>query len=161
MGSHLNDRPLKTSIPRDRRAIEALLPHAGAMCLISRIEAVDASLISCVADNHADPLHPLRHAGRLPITAGIEYGAQAVALHSILRAQSSDPGISPRPRAGYLAVLRDVRWYQDRLDQEPGTLQIDAHRLTELDAGLHYLFALRSNGRSLIEGELIIALDPR
>ena len=155
----MKDRPLK-SVPRDRAAIEALLPHDGAMCLISRIEAVDASLISCVADNHADPQHPLRHAACLPITAGIEYGAQAVALHSILYARPAAPGGESRPRAGYLAVLRDVRWYQDRLDQEPGSLQVDAHRLTELATGLHYRFALRSSGRTLIEGELIVALDP-
>lgn len=128
--------------------------------MISRIEAVDASVIDCVADNHADPLHPLRHVDCLPITAGIEYGAQAVALHSILCARPTDSGTVPQPRTGYLAVLRDVRWYRDRLDQEPAPLRITARLLAELAAGLHYRFALIAGGRSLIEGELIIALDP-
>lgn len=128
--------------------------------MISRVQAVDASSISCLAENHADPLHPLRHAGCLPIAAGIEYGAQAVALHSILCARAAEPGSMAKPPAGYLAVLRDVRWYQDRLDQEPEPLEITANRLTELASGLHYRFALEACGKSLIKGELIIALDP-
>ncbi len=65
-------------------AICARLPHAGRMCLLDRLEAWDGDSITCFATSHRDAHNPLRRAGRLPAVAGVEYAAQAMALHGNL-----------------------------------------------------------------------------
>ena len=49
----------------DRTAIEAVVPHAGAMCLIDGVESCDASRIVCMSMQHLsldNPLAPRRAA---------------------------------------------------------------------------------------------------
>jgi predicted hotdog family 3-hydroxylacyl-ACP dehydratase len=67
-------------------AICARLPHAGRMCLLDRLVAWDSESITCHASSHRDADNPLRSGGRLHAVAGVEYAAQAVALHGSLLA---------------------------------------------------------------------------
>lgn len=137
--------------PFGHDAIARLIPHAGAMCLLARVIAADAQMIRCEADNHADPDHPLRSAGRLPITAGIEYAAQAAALHGAIK-----PG--GEPREGYLAVLSDVRWNVQQLDDAAGPLSIVCTLLNTMGSGSTYAFTLSDRDkRTLLTGEMIVA----
>ena len=76
-----------------RDEIAALIPHQGAMCLLSAVERYDERTIVCRATSHASESNPLRLGGRLPALAGIEYGAQALALHCALL--NGDAGGSP------------------------------------------------------------------
>lgn len=62
----------------------AQLPHAGAMCLLDRIEHWDDSALVATTRRHRDVAHPLRQQGRLHALAGLEYAAQACALHGVL-----------------------------------------------------------------------------
>ena len=57
-----------------RAAIEALVPHAGTMCLWDEVVSWDEDRIVLRADNHRDPAHPLRSGGRLRALHLCEYG---------------------------------------------------------------------------------------
>jgi len=65
-------------------AICAHLPHAGRMCLLERLESWDGDSITCIATSHRDADNPLRRGGHLHAVAGVEYAAQAMALHGNL-----------------------------------------------------------------------------
>jgi predicted hotdog family 3-hydroxylacyl-ACP dehydratase len=137
----------------DRAAIAPLIPHAGAMRLLTSVVAFDAAAIRCESDTHADLANPLRARNRLPVSAGIEYAAQAVALHAALQGDSASAG------GGSLAVLSDVTWRVDRLDDAPGPLTVCATRLAAAVNGLQYRFEIAAaDGRSLIDGVMIVAL---
>jgi hypothetical protein len=70
----------------DHAAIAARIPHQGSMCLLAAVVDWSADGISCRAVSHADPANPLRAEGRLGAANGIEYAAQAMALHGALLA---------------------------------------------------------------------------
>ena len=67
-------------------SIETLLPHAGRMRLIDRVVSYDEQTIVCESDSHRAADHPLAEAGVLSIICGLEYGAQAMAIHGALLA---------------------------------------------------------------------------
>ncbi len=137
----------------DKEAIARLIPHQGAMCLLARVIAYDAAAISCEADSHRDPANPLRNAEGLPSTTGVEYAAQAIALHAALRKQDGAPA-----GRGFLAVLSDVRWSRDRLDDLEGPLLIQADLLADTGGGLQYRFSVSVAGQApVIEGAQVIA----
>ncbi|WP_420478899.1 hypothetical protein [Brevundimonas sp. FT23028] len=134
--------------------LHRLVPHAGAMRLLARVLSFDDDAILCEAESHAAPDNPLRSHDRLPITAGIEYAAQAASIHSGLVGGGGEPG-----RGGTLAVLTDVTWRVDRLDDVPGPLRVRAEQLARTAAALQYAFSVRTVGdESLIDGVLMIAL---
>jgi len=73
-------------MPLSRERIERLLPHRGAMCLLDEVIEWAPRSIRCAASSHRDPGNPLRGPLGLSSMAGIEYGAQAMALHGALSA---------------------------------------------------------------------------
>ncbi|WP_434735515.1 hypothetical protein [Candidatus Accumulibacter necessarius] len=83
------------------------------------------AVITCRASSHTDPANPLRAEGRLGAASGIEYAAQAMAVHGALLAEASEP-----PRQGYLTSLRGVTLHVARLDDLPGELKVRAERLS-------------------------------
>ena len=52
-------------------ALNGLVPHQGAMCLLESVLRWDAEGIVCRAVSHLDPAHPLRAEGRLGAVCGI------------------------------------------------------------------------------------------
>ena len=72
----------------DRVAIAARIPHQGSMCLLDAVLAWDSGQIHCRASSHRQPDNPLRAAARLGAACGIEYAAQAMAVHGALLAPS-------------------------------------------------------------------------
>lgn len=137
--------------------IASLIPHAGAMCLLDEVTVFEPSFISCRASSHRLPDNPLRHRDRLPVQAGIEYAAQAVAAHGSLLARQH--GAASSPRQGMIAVLSDISWRIDRLDTVTGNLTVMAEKLADLPQGLQYRFSVNTDGQRLLEGEMIIALQ--
>ncbi|MEZ5436241.1 MAG: hypothetical protein R3E67_06875 [Pseudomonadales bacterium] len=137
--------------------IATLIPHAGSMCLLSGIDFFDAQRIVCRASSHRDSHNPLRHADQLSTQAGIEYAAQAVAVHGGLLTRQVDTHAAPR--GGMIAVLTDVRWQVERLDTLRADLTVSAERIAELPQGLQYRFALYAEQQELLSGEMIIALQ--
>lgn len=135
-----------------RSAIAKLLPHSGSMCLLESVTEYDATRIACTVRDHHDHAHPLRHDGHLPITAGIEYAAQAMALHAILTRQNS----AVSNTTAMLVQLSDVRWSCDALDQHIAPLVIRAEQTNALGNSANYHFQLLDKEGVLIEGQMLV-----
>jgi predicted hotdog family 3-hydroxylacyl-ACP dehydratase len=132
--------------------IAKLVPHAGNMCLLEQVLAWDENSIRCRASSHRDPANPLRSNGRLAAIIGVEYAAQAVAVHGGLNAGFSEP------RVGFLAALRDVVCSVDRLDSERDDLVVSATRVAAEGGRLLYDFRVQAGGRELLKGRLSVVL---
>jgi predicted hotdog family 3-hydroxylacyl-ACP dehydratase len=137
-----------------RDEIANLIPHAGAMCLLDGVLAWDKESIRCHSTRHRASDNPLRRAGRLGILCGVEFAAQAMAIHGCLAG-----AISARPRAGYIASLRDVTCHSDRLDTFEGDLIIDATHLMGDDERVVYSFALFCRTQELLTGRATVVLQ--
>jgi predicted hotdog family 3-hydroxylacyl-ACP dehydratase len=136
-----------------RDGIARLIPHEGAMALLDGVLRWDADSIRCVARSHVDPRNPLRSHGRLPALCGIEYAAQAMAVHGGLSG-----ALSRRPRRGYLASLRDVSCLVDRLDSE-GDLVVEAEKVAANDLTVLYRFCVDIGPVRALEGSAAVVLD--
>jgi predicted hotdog family 3-hydroxylacyl-ACP dehydratase len=138
----------------DRDAIAALVPHSGGMVLLDSVVSWDGGGILCRTRSHLDGANPLRRAGRLAATCGIEYALQAAALHGGLAAG----GVAQV--AGFLAALRDVALHVERLDDAAiGDLHVAARLERHEAGGSIYALELRSAaGAVLLSGRAIIAL---
>ncbi|WP_286758160.1 3-hydroxylacyl-ACP dehydratase [Ralstonia sp. RL] len=124
------------------------------MCLLDAVLDWDDTRITCRATSHADPDNPLRADGRLGAANGIEYAAQAMAVHGALLA-----GDDGAPRQGYLTSVRGVTLHVARLDDLAGTLQIAAERLSGDTNHILYQFSVNHAGRCLLEGRAAVVLD--
>lgn len=139
----------------DHAGIAARIPHAGRMCLLDRLLQWDAQHIHCTAISHGDAHNPLRTASGLLVPAGIEYAAQAMALHGSLVAP---PEGAPTP--GFLASVRGVQTQVLRLDDLPGELHIHAERLAGDERQILYAMTLRdATGRELLSGRATVVLN--
>ncbi len=138
----------------NREGIAARIPHQGRMCLLDAVTDWSADHIVCNALSHTDPAHPLRAAGRLGAANGIEYAAQAMAVHGALVA-----GTDAAPRQGYLASVRSVTLHAERLDALPGPLSVRAERLSGDANNVLYRFAVHHGERCLLEGRAAVVLD--
>jgi predicted hotdog family 3-hydroxylacyl-ACP dehydratase len=138
----------------DRDGIAALIPHAGTMCLLDRVEAWDETSIRCIATSHRDLANPLAVNGTLGAACGIEYAAQAMALHGGL---SRPP--DQRPRSGFLISLRGVTLAVDRLDDLEAELVVQAERLAGSENDATYEFSLCSGAAIVLSGRAAVLLD--
>jgi predicted hotdog family 3-hydroxylacyl-ACP dehydratase len=138
----------------DHAAIAARIPHQGAMCLLDSVVDWSETAIACRAISHTTATNPLRAAGRLGAANGIEYAAQAMAIHGALLASASD-----QPRQGYLTSVRSVQLHVARLDDLPGALDVHAERLSGDSNNILYQFSLSHAGRCLLEGRAAVVLD--
>jgi predicted hotdog family 3-hydroxylacyl-ACP dehydratase len=136
-----------------RAQIESLVPQRGAMCLLDRVVSWDGAGIVCASASHRRADNPLRARGRLHAVAGIEYAAQAVALHGALAAREGR-AIGP----GVLASLREVALHADRIDQIEGELLASADALVVERRHMLYAFRIEGDGRLLLQGRAAIAL---
>jgi predicted hotdog family 3-hydroxylacyl-ACP dehydratase len=123
------------------------------MCLLDRVLSWDAERIVCASASHRRPDNPLRARGRLHAVAGIEYAAQAVALHGALAARDGG-ALGP----GVLASLRDVELQAERLDLVAGDLLAIAEALMVERRHMLYAFRVEGDGRVLLTGRAAIAL---
>lgn len=138
----------------DRAEIASRIPHAGDMCLLDAVLAWSETSIACRATSHADPANPLRAGDRLGAAAGIEYAAQAMAVHGALLAAAESA-----PRQGYLTSVRNVTLHVARLDDVEGPMDVSAERLSGDGNHILYQFSLAHAGRCLLEGRAAVVLD--
>lgn len=142
--------------PLDHAWIAAHLPHQGSMCLLDAVESWSPERIRCRAVSHRDPANPLRAGGRLGTLTGIEYAAQAMAVHGALRAGGAACASS---RPGMLGSARAVECLVSRLDDIADDLQVDAECLSADDRALLYAFTLSAGGRPLLRGRASVVLS--
>jgi predicted hotdog family 3-hydroxylacyl-ACP dehydratase len=125
-------------VPLDRHWIEQHIPHKGRMCLLDEVVSWDATRIRCRSATHRAADNPLRAHGRLGAACGIEYAAQAMAVHGALVAASaplaSTVATSVRgtmgAALGFLASVRNVVLYVPQLDDLEADLIASAQRIT-------------------------------
>lgn len=139
----------------DKAAIAKMIPHAGPMCLLDGVLHWDAQTIRCMSRNRRAATHPLRVDGRLPALAGIEYAAQAMAVHGALLA----PPDSASARIGYLVSVRGTQLYVSRLDDIAANLQIKARCITRSENNILYQFSVSAAGILLLEGRAAVVLN--
>lgn len=136
----------------DRDWIAAHLPHRDAMCLLDGVLEWDERRVLCRASSHRDARNPMRVAQQLPAACGIEYGAQAMAVHGAL--------LSRGPlRPGVLASIRAVRLRAARLDDVVGELRVAAERLSGEDDHVLYAFSVACDAGELLSGRAAVVLD--
>ncbi|CAG9170647.1 hypothetical protein LMG23992_01689 [Cupriavidus laharis] len=140
--------------PLDRAWIAARIPHWGSMCLLDSVLDWDSDFIRCQAVSHRNADNPLRTHGRLAAVCGVEYAAQAMAVHGAALQQDAQ-----RPRMGYLASVRKLVLDVDRLDDIDGPLTIEAHRISGEGANVLYAFEASGSGKRLLSGRAAVILD--
>ena len=138
----------------DRATIEALVPHAGAMCLWDEAIEWNATRIVVRTQGHRDPAPPLRSGDRLRAIHLCEYGAQAMAVHGGLLARERG-GVAP---PGMLVALRGVELHCARIDDVPGPLDCEAEALIASEDAQQYRFTIRHRGTLLAEGRAAVML---
>ncbi len=139
----------------DHAWIDAHIPHQGSMCLLDSVVHWDRQRIQCRASSHSSPDNPLRSRGQLGSACGIEYAAQAMAVHGALLA----PADGTRPRAGFLVSVRGATLHVPRLDDIGADLDIEAVCLSGNDDNILYQFSLRAAGRLLVDGRAAVVLN--
>ncbi|MCY7389231.1 MAG: 3-hydroxylacyl-ACP dehydratase, partial [Burkholderiales bacterium] len=118
--------------------------------LLDRVLQWDAHAIRCSATSHRDPDNPLREAGGLATLAGIEYAAQAVAVHgSLLRNETV-------PRNGVLGALKNVTESQQWLHEIAGDIVVEANLLHSDPAGGIFSFAVLAGDTRLLSGQFTL-----
>jgi predicted hotdog family 3-hydroxylacyl-ACP dehydratase len=140
------------------------IPHRGSMCLLERVTSWDMERITCEATSHLDAANPLRAHGRLGAACGVEYAAQAMAVHGSLvseaqagsQAQAAAPGA---PKAGYLVSVRGVTLHVSRLDDLGMALTVRAERSSGNAGSILYGFTLHAGATLLISGRAVVMLD--
>jgi predicted hotdog family 3-hydroxylacyl-ACP dehydratase len=153
-------------VPLDRHWIEQHIPHKGRMCLLDEVLSWDATRIRCRSRTHRDADNPLRSHGRLGAACGIEYAAQAMAVHGALVASSAPlertVSVSVRgsigAQVGYLASVRNVVLYVARLDDLESDLIASAQRITGDARTVLYEFSVWG-AQQLLSGRASIVFD--
>lgn len=133
----------------------SLIPHAGSMCLLDTVEAWSEKQIVCSSRSHLDSSNPLRMDGQLSVVHGVEYAAQAMAVHGGLRAREN----GERQPPGFLAALRDVKLHVPRLDDIDEALRIEATELMRSGGSFIYEFELNAGERPLLTGRLTVMVQ--
>lgn len=138
----------------DKTAIAKVIPHTGSMCLLDGVLECDTQRIRCISSTHRNTDNPMRSDNELSALCGIEYAAQAMAVHGVMGGQ-----IDKKPRAGFLASLRDVNCNSMRIDTLQDDLIIDAEKLMGDEARVIYQFSVHAGANEIISGRATVVLD--
>jgi predicted hotdog family 3-hydroxylacyl-ACP dehydratase len=143
----------------DRHWIESHIPHQGGMCLLDEVIHWNATRVQCRSSTHRDPANPLRAHGRLAAVCGIEYAAQAMAVHGALIASRITASPKNAPVAGYLASVRNVTLFVTRLDDIESDLVATAELVTGDQRTVLYDFSVSGDERVLLAGRATIVFN--
>lgn len=136
----------------DRAWIQSHIPHQGSMCLLDGVLSWDAVRIRCRATSHRLADNPLRGHGRLGAACGVEYAAQAMAVHGAIMAHA----MGTTARAGLLTSIRNLVLRVSRLDDIDTDLIASAERLAGDEGSTLYEFTVSSGGQDLLTGRASI-----
>lgn len=154
MSGHI-DTSASGTLPSSHDWIAARIPHNGDMCLLHSVKAWSASHIHCDANSHRLVSNPLRLKNQLSSVCGVEYAAQAMAVHGALIA----PTDNTNPRIGYLVSIRNTQIEVPRLDDIQSDLQIHAECLSASEHNLMYAFKIMANQQILLTGRAAVVLN--
>ena len=137
-----------------KAALSRLIPHHGAMCLLDTVERWDDTSILCTAASHRDATNPLRRDNQLEAICGLEYAAQAMAVHVGLLEQRK----KRRQTVGYLGAVKNLMLRVARLDDVKGDLTVKATRLVGEVGCFIYTFRVSAERQELLDGRASIFL---
>jgi predicted hotdog family 3-hydroxylacyl-ACP dehydratase len=143
----------------DRAWIERHIPHQGGMCLLDEVLSWNPVRVQCRSSTHRDTSNPLRAHNRLAAVCGIEYAAQAMAVHGALIASRITSPTQSATVAGYLASVRNVSLYTNRLDDIQGDLVATAELVTGDEHTVLYDFTVSTDERVLLAGRATIVFN--
>ena len=142
----------------DRAWIEAHIPHKGRHVSAGRGRRVGCGAHQLPRQRSSRGRTPAASHGRLGIACGIEFAAQAMAVHGALVGDALEPREGPvsKPLAGNLASVRGVRLHVARLDDVQSVLICDARRIAGDRGSILYEFELRSATTPLLSGRAAV-----
>lgn len=143
----------------DRHWIENHIPHQRGMCLLDEVITWNATRVQCRSSTHREPANPLRAHNRLAAVCGIEYAAQAMAVHGALIASRVTPSNRSTAVAGFLASVRNVSLFTHRLDDLTGDLIATAELVTGDERTVLYDFTVSTGERVLVAGRATIVFN--
>ena len=130
--------------------IYARLPHAGDMRLIEQVLHWNEQSIVCATSSHHSTTNPLRRHGHLSTVHGIEYAAQAAAVHGILTAVLDGGPVL------LIGAVRDLELTVPRLDLLPTPLRIQATLEARAGVNAVYQFGLKADDRTWAQGRITL-----
>jgi len=135
--------------------IEAIIPHAGGMCLLEQVISFSNEAIICRTQSHLNTDNPLKIDSKLSKMHLIEYGAQAIAVHGGLLEQDSD---NDQPKQGYIATVKAVKWG----DFDPLTefLEIKANAVMRDEISKLYEFTITDAQSSNVCSARVMVIHP-
>ncbi|MEP7061347.1 MAG: 3-hydroxylacyl-ACP dehydratase [Betaproteobacteria bacterium] len=135
--------------------IAGLLPHTGSMVMPESIEHCDDARIVCTSMRHRARDNPLRRNDRLPALCGVEFAAQAMALHGAMRR------VPPAAlQHGRVVTVRDVVVLQRFLDDVQGALVIECRLEAAAGDVFSYDFRIDGDGQPLLRGRATVMMSP-
>jgi predicted hotdog family 3-hydroxylacyl-ACP dehydratase len=137
-----------------KAALCRLIPHHGTMCLLDAVEQWDDTSILCTTASHRDPTNPLRRDNQLEAICGLEYAAQAMAVHVGLLQQEKERRLA----VGYLGAVKNLMLRANRLDHVKGDLTVQATRLVGEGGSFIYAFRVSDERQELLDGRASIFL---
>ena len=137
-----------------KAALCRLIPHQGTMCLLDTVERWDDTSITCTTASHRDATNPLRRDSQLEAICGLEYAAQAMAVHVGLLEQ----GKERRLAVGFLGAVKHLMLRATRLDDVKVDLTVQATRLVGEAGSFIYAFRVSVERQELLDGRASIFL---
>jgi len=138
--------------------IEQRLPHAGKMSLLDKVSYADLTVLKASASSYLNSDNPLRFNGKLASINGIEYAAQAMAIHSHLlsEAKKSGKGEQDATQTGYIATIRNVEINTPFFPETKAIIAIEVAQLMSDTNGFTYQFQISCEKKALISGKITI-----
>ena len=140
-------------MPLNKEELCRLIHHAGDMCLLDSVIDWNEEAITCRAISQTFADNPLRHNNSLAAINGVEYAAQAMAIHGALLDDNQES-----PSIGYLAALRNVKLEAESLHQEK-ELHLTCRRLGGDANGFIYEFEVNGVSTLLLSGRATVIIQ--
>ncbi len=134
----------------------AMIPHAGAMCLLDSVVSWNENTIVCQSLSHQNPHNPLIKNGKLSAIHAVEYAAQAMAVHGCMLSRAKGEQMKP----GYLAALKEVQLHMTHLDGISEPLTIKADQLMAGGGNLMYTLEVSAGGHVIATARATVVTQP-
>jgi predicted hotdog family 3-hydroxylacyl-ACP dehydratase len=132
------------------------LPHAGNMCLLDSVIQYNKLSLTALATSHLAKDNPLRLDNKIAAINGVEYAAQAMAIHASLMTPPL-PETNNKPM-GYLATVRNIAIISAYLPESTSPINITVTQLMSDVHGFTYEFQLSCDQALVISGKITIFL---
>ena len=133
-----------------------LIPHQEPMCLLDSVEEWSATHLICRTATHRAAFNPLRRRDQLEAICGLEYAAQAIAVHIAILLETERP-----PNEGYLVAVRDLVLQRNRLDDIDADLTVEVTRVVGEETNFIYTFCVCDDRQVLLTGRATILVTDR